>query len=100
VVVGPSLPISWFDFNPPFKTSAGAPRTRPKAGFYYRRLDRRRAIQRLNRIDAGRIVALIALYASHRPSDRDHSEEISSAPDVLLIDGRDIWGIPAPKPRI
>jgi hypothetical protein len=48
----------------------------------------------------GRVVALMALYASHRPFDRDRSEEISSSPDVLLIDGKDIWGIPAPKPRI
>lgn len=78
-------------------TSAGP---KQKTRFRYRPFDLKRAIQRLRRIDVGRILALTALYASHRSFDRDHSEGISSAPDVLLIDGRDIWGIPAPKPRI
>lgn len=87
-------------FNGSAKTGSASANSRSKTRFSYRTLDHQRAIQRLNRIDVGRIVALTALYASHRSSDRDHAEDVSSTPDVLLIDGRDIWGIPAHTPRM
>lgn len=75
-------------------------RLEQKTGFRYRPIDRRRAIQRLNRIDFGRIVALTLLYANHRPFQHDHEELIQSSPSVLTIDGCDIWGIPVPKAQI
>ena len=71
-----------------------------QARFHYRPLERRRAIQRLNRIDVHRILALAALYASHRPFQNDHFEEMQSGPSVLTVDGKDIWGIPVLKPHL
>jgi hypothetical protein len=87
-------------FNSPARTGAAPADTRPQARFSYRTLDRKRAVRRLNRLDLGRIVALATLYAKRPPYDHDLREEATFGPEVDLVDGKDIWGIPRARPRL
>lgn len=86
-------------FNRTARTGAASANTRPQARFSYRARDRKRAVQRLNRLDLGRIVALAALYAKRPSYDHRPHDEPTFGPEVALVDGKDIWGIPSLRPR-
>ncbi|MBR0832020.1 hypothetical protein JQ612_02355 [Bradyrhizobium manausense] len=87
-------------FNSTARTGAAPADPRPQTRFSYRTLDRKRAVRRLNRLDLSRIVALAALYTKRPPYDRELREEATFGPEVHLVDGKDIWGIPRARPRL
>lgn len=87
-------------FDGPAKAEPVSANYGSKVGFSYRALDHRRAIQRLDRIDSNKIVTLVRSYALHRPFDYDCHEAPPFSPEVDLIDGKDIWGIPRARPRL